>query len=353
MGPINRLLNCFSPGFFRMFLALVVLVNHSSRIDLGDWAVYSFFVLSGYWIYRMWIQKYSKTTAPIRVFWASRFLRILPVFWLANLLSFVIQHYVDPTFLSSVMPRWGWLSATASNTLIFGSANLPRSQRALDPAWSLDIEFQFYLAFPLVLYLLSQRKWGTLWGLLVGSLCVCGFVTYLSKPSPSTRDLSCYGLYFLIGIMSAHREWSPSARWAASAMCIFVMFVILCSIRPDLHFIIENTKHGATSNELHIKLVLQAILALLTAPLALATVRNRSNQVDRGISELTFVVYLMQWPVLNLHGHFFGNLPPLQRLPSVAVAWFAVGVVSILVFRFFDRPLEEIRKRWVSSLELA
>src|SRR5678815_5577437 len=47
-------------GAFRFLLATIVLANHSSRIYLGSMAVFIFFVLSGFWITRMWREKYSR-----------------------------------------------------------------------------------------------------------------------------------------------------------------------------------------------------------------------------------------------------------------------------------------------------
>ncbi len=38
------------PGYFRLFLAALVFLHHSSRLHLGTFAVYIFFILSGYWI---------------------------------------------------------------------------------------------------------------------------------------------------------------------------------------------------------------------------------------------------------------------------------------------------------------
>jgi len=324
-------------------------VNHSCRIDLGDWAVYTFFTLSGYWIYRMWVQKYSKADTPVLVFLVSRFLRILPVFWLANLLSVAVQHLVDPNFLNPHVPAWGMVPALASNILIFGSANLPRSQRALDAAWSLDIEMQFYVVFPFVIYLFSRQLHSKFWELLVVAACFGGLAWYLSRPAPAVRDLSCYGPFFLIGMLAARYDWTPNSELASVSLGVVVGFFLLCAAMPGMRFIIENSKHGATVADLAVKLAAQAGLALLSAPFVLSTVRNRSGGLDRCISELTYVVYLVQWPIMSLHGHWFGQLPPLERLPSVIVAWIAVGSLSWWIFQYMDRPLETRRKRWVAS----
>ena len=48
------------PGFFRLILATLVFLHHTSSIALGEMAVIVFFVLSGYWIAKMYREKYSK-----------------------------------------------------------------------------------------------------------------------------------------------------------------------------------------------------------------------------------------------------------------------------------------------------
>ena len=49
----------FGPGAFRFFLASLVVVQHVSRLSLGHPAVLLFFMLSGYWVSRMYAERYS------------------------------------------------------------------------------------------------------------------------------------------------------------------------------------------------------------------------------------------------------------------------------------------------------
>lgn len=42
------------PGFYRFFLAILVVVHHTSIFALGAFAVYAFFNLSGYWMASVW-----------------------------------------------------------------------------------------------------------------------------------------------------------------------------------------------------------------------------------------------------------------------------------------------------------
>ena len=75
------------PGFFRLFLALMVFVYHTTRFAVGSSAVYVFFCLSGYWIYRMYTERYSATRQPLITYAVSRLWRLLPTFWLVTLLA--------------------------------------------------------------------------------------------------------------------------------------------------------------------------------------------------------------------------------------------------------------------------
>ena len=73
-----------SPGSFRFILANVVIISHFSMFGIGTAAVELFFVLSGYWVYRLFDTRYMRAHSPASVFISSRFLRIAPMFLLFN-----------------------------------------------------------------------------------------------------------------------------------------------------------------------------------------------------------------------------------------------------------------------------
>ena len=64
------------PGMFRLLLSLLVVLHHSLPLRLGTWAVYVFFILSGFWICRMWRQRYAETQSPYLTFLVSRWWRL-------------------------------------------------------------------------------------------------------------------------------------------------------------------------------------------------------------------------------------------------------------------------------------
>jgi peptidoglycan/LPS O-acetylase OafA/YrhL len=344
-----RILSLFQPGRFRLFLALVVLVSHTSRFDLGSWAVYTFFNLSGFWIYRMWEEKYARTSAPALVFYASRLWRILPVFWLVNLASiWALAERWDPIFNGDKSRHWGWPAALAANVLLLGYANLPYYQGALRPAWSLDVEFQFYLVFPLLLYLCTRGPGARAWRVLLVGAALAGLVAFLWPTRVGPLHLADYTAFFLIGAAAARTHWKPGTGVAAASLWAVAGCVALCWCFPGWRLLFQNDKHGATELFTHYKRIAEVVLALVSAPLAIATVHNPSGATDRKLGELTFILYLVHWPIMMVHAHFFEEVPPLQRIPSIVVAWAAVAAATWMVFAYVDQPIERWRRRWVA-----
>ncbi|MEM9110817.1 MAG: acyltransferase family protein [Planctomycetota bacterium] len=152
-----------SPGVFRFFLATLVVIHHSFPLRLGAWAVGLFFVLSGYWISRMWRQKYAAQASPYAGFLLSRWWRIAPLFFAVHLLAAgLIAMGVaggSQTLLND--PVW-WLTQPA----VAGSTQFGR---LLPPAWSLDVEMQFYFLAPLLMAGMLMLKTRGLTLLALGS----------------------------------------------------------------------------------------------------------------------------------------------------------------------------------------
>ena len=128
------------PGFFRLFLASVVFLHHLSSFAIGSMAVLVFFVLSGYWITKMYNEKYTLKKNTYFAFVISRVLRLFPIFVVASMIQYSTLEFLNidtKLYLSSL-----------SNYIMLGY-NLIEN-KLVGPAWSLDIELQYYLLFPFI-----------------------------------------------------------------------------------------------------------------------------------------------------------------------------------------------------------
>jgi peptidoglycan/LPS O-acetylase OafA/YrhL len=126
----------------------------------GHWAVYLFFVLSGFLIARRCIEQFGSLAAiNWRLFYHQRARRIVPLF--AVLLIFIsVLHFLHVPYFRIENEGQTWQGAISS--AIFLHLNWYEGQTTWLPAawdvlWSLSIEEVFYIAFPILCLLLPKR----------------------------------------------------------------------------------------------------------------------------------------------------------------------------------------------------
>ncbi|MES2701701.1 MAG: acyltransferase [Bacteroidota bacterium] len=128
-----------------VFLFHYRLFAHPEWVDtigsFGWTGVDLFFVLSGYLIASQVFSRLKARDFFISDFFISRFFRIIPVYLLVLTLYFTLPAFREWEHLA---PLWKYVTFTQNLGLDL------RTQRTFSHAWSLCIEEQFYLLFPLI-----------------------------------------------------------------------------------------------------------------------------------------------------------------------------------------------------------
>lgn len=318
-----------SPGLFRLALASVVVAAHFTPFFLGSAAVALFFVLSGYWIATMWREKYRHAPAPYLIFLVSRFWRLLPVFLLATAAALPVAH---------CRPQgWSWLP----NVALLGYSQI--ACKPLTPAWSLDVEMQFYIVAPALMLVAAQGAVAR-WSLLAaGAISLLAVDFYLLGGSFLIHGL----LYFTFGMLAAQQGWQ-APRWLVNAgVALAVVLVAILMAHPTLRGTLWIGAHRAPS-AIYSQQV-NAAVALLLTPFALSTVVNKSSELDRAFGDLSYIVYLIHWPVVVFaRDHFYAGGGLGKRLLVLAVAGTAIYLASVLIWFYFDRPMNRLRVAFVN-----
>lgn len=118
-------------------------------VDFGWMGVDLFFVLSGYLIAGQLLKPWARGERPdYGRFFSRRLLRTLPAY-----LAVVAMYFLVPALRDRVdiQPLWRFLTFTQN----FGLN--PSPPKAFSHAWSLCVEEQFYLLFPLAVAVLARR----------------------------------------------------------------------------------------------------------------------------------------------------------------------------------------------------
>jgi len=141
----------------RFFCILFVLWHHAPAVDTSQFALLTrgflgvdfFFVLSGYLITTLLLREAETFgTFSLRDFYIRRAIRIIPVYFFV--VSCVAAYYILLKGETQYLGHLPYYYLFLSNFL---TDHIP----TLDPTWSLSVEEQFYLVWPLLLLLLPQR----------------------------------------------------------------------------------------------------------------------------------------------------------------------------------------------------
>lgn len=348
MGATSGL-TIFSPGLFRLFLASVVFAQHSTRLLLGAAAVFLFFSLSGYWIASIWEKDYAATQSPAFTFYVSRAWRLLPAFWIANLLAIVIAAHTGklPDAYRTVAFTPHLITIISGNFGLLGYALLPHSQRLLDTAWSLDVEAEFYLVLPLLMLL--RPAWRARALLSAGFLGLCAILLY---GEPVYRNLGYYIFFFGIGLYFHCSRKVPTQTLALTGVALSLLCLCVCCAVPELRGLVLASKHAA-GESVQWSYAANCALAFLMMPFAFRTVRQPSPKLDRVLGDMSYLVYLFHVPALALLGDSYFSMSLRQRLPALALVWLGVFAVSFAFWALVHRPLERQRKRFISGRKTA
>jgi peptidoglycan/LPS O-acetylase OafA/YrhL len=154
----------------RAFAVLAVIVSHTGPRGLDPYAlgmrgVQLFFVLSGFLITGILLAaRHAPTSRPrtLRAFYCRRFLRIFPAYYSVLLITLLID-------IPKVPAGIGWHVAYLSNVR---AARLGFWEGPVSHLWSLSVEEQFYLCWPLLVLCVPRMALPTVLGgaVLVGPL---------------------------------------------------------------------------------------------------------------------------------------------------------------------------------------
>ena len=333
LASLIRAANPASPGAFRLLLAMLVFVHHFSRLALGTFAVMAFFVLSGFWLHRMWVEKYRHTRGAYLTYMVSRVWRLAPVMALTSLMMIGMYEAfgIYTTDTEALDPVW----LGFSSIVLLGYAGLPFMP--VGPAWSLDIEMRFYLVAPLLAAALARFGKGAV-------LAAALLATALSLWLTTTTLLANYIAFFVVGMMASASDWRPSLRLANLSGLVTIAAVVITALSPFNELLLGGAHRGAlfVYNPAY-----SAGLTLLALPWAIATVHRPSDPTDRMFADLSYIIYLQHAIAVQLFKLVEG--PLLARLEVAAASFIVVPIVSVSIWRYFDRPINRRRAAWVNS----
>jgi len=337
----------------RAVAVLSVLAFHAFplRFQGGFVGVDVFFVISGFLISSILLGSLEHGGFGFAAFYARRVKRIFPA--LLTVMACVLAFGWCVLFTGEFRQLGLHLAGGAgfvSNLLLWSETGYFDSAADLKPLlhlWSLAIEEQFYIFWPLLLWLASGRKRGLLLVTLAIAALSFGWNLHLAWRDPTADFYSpatrCWELMLggLLAYLQAHRpDWNQGWRHAQSMLGLALMAAALLLIDRASVF------PGAWA----LLPTLAAACLIAAGPAALV---NRTLLASRPMvwfGLISYPLYLWHWPILSYARILNGaEVARSYRIAAVALSI----LLAWLTLRLIELPLRRAAPRRATAALVA
>ena len=335
----------------RAIAVLSVVIYHAfpNTLRAGFMGVDIFFVISGYLISSIIFENLDRGSFSFGQFYGRRIKRIFPALTLVLLSCLVFGWF---GLLGDEFKQLGKHMAAGagfvSNFFLWqesGYFNNAAETKPLLHLWSLAIEEQFYIFWPLIVWVTWKRK--TLFlivfiGLIVASLAYNVHLVRLDPTatffSPATRIWELLAGVLLAYMRVRPTAWQPSQRQLQIASTLGVLLLAIGFYRID-----RSRPYPGTWALLPI---LGSFCLIFAGPTAWFNRFVLSNRLLVWIGLISFPLYLWHWPILSLIRIVESGAPEpyfrnIALVLSVLLAW--------ATYYFVEKP---IRSDGRSSLKI-
>ncbi len=303
-----------------------------------------FFVISGYLITSIILREVQQGTFRFADFYERRARRILPALFAVMLVSvpFAWAYLLPDTLKEYALSLLSSL-AFFSNVLFWLQDSYTATPSELKPflhTWSLSVEEQFYVFFPIVLLLLSrfmpQRILFCLWTVFAISLMLAQFGSRAFSDA-NFFLLPSRGWELMAGALLAKMEMqnSPALRKASSAWVVnLALFILVVS----LFLFTESTAHPSL---LTVFPVLVTVLLIANRNTELVVVRLLASPVMVFVGLISYSLYLWHFPIFAFARIRGVVLDSIDKIVMIVMS----VMVAVLAYYCIEKPLRN-RVKW-------
>jgi peptidoglycan/LPS O-acetylase OafA/YrhL len=325
----------------RAVAVFVVVIYHAKRAwMLGGWAgVDVFFVLSGYLITTILASEFAQTgRLDFRRFYWHRVLRLAPA-----LIGLYVFQILRALIATDSVQRSDILKATIVSATYF--MNWSRAfdlfpQDVLGHTWSLSMEEQFYITWPIIFICIRARR-PEIW--IISAACsITLWRVFLSlsgaDPERTYNGLDTHADALLIGCLLALSSLSARITTTASRLVIVPVVIMACLFGYLPHRTLTTQTLGLSVSALGSAWI---ILSLL-----------QDNWLRRLLSirpivysgRISYGWYLWHFPILVIGKPYLSGNLYLYWAGLVALIAFSYGV-AVLSFEFVETPFLRLKAR--------
>jgi peptidoglycan/LPS O-acetylase OafA/YrhL len=333
-------------------LAVVGFHAFPELITGGFIGVDIFFVISGYLISTILMKSAERGTFHIGEFYSKRVNRIFPALIVVMLSAYLFGWMA---FFTDEFKQLGKHIAGGasfiSNLVLFDESGYFDTSAEIKPflhLWSLGIEEQYYILWPLIIWASWKRKINLLFIAFI--LFGASFIANIEN----VRESQSYTFYLphtrvwelLIGSMLAYVHCFPSKYFKNNALTS--NFMSLSGLALIAYGLATVTKADQFPGWVALYPTIGAALVIGAGPTGLLNKYILGNRIFVWFGLISFPLYLWHWPLLTFARIVENGTPPENTritlvLASIVLAW--------ITYQFIEKPFRSNRN-WKTTTAL-
>lgn len=343
----------------RAVAILSVMLFHQQipGFNMGWAGVQLFFVISGFLITGILLD--TKTSSHyFRNFYARRFIRIFPVYYLG----------LGAVIVIALIFRWGigdvWYYVLYIQNHLLAVNNWRVQFPALfNHSWSLAVEEQFYILWPLIIYALDVKKLkiATIFLFFFALLSRTFLLFFTQNPNlqfmilPTQVDALAAGSFLAIILREGNAQTLRRlSAWSAGLLLLSGIGIVALALRTgyDAYWVPAGWGNSRSN------LVLFSLMSIFFASLLYVSIFSKSALKSvlehpwlRHIGKISYGLYLYHYPIfvsadliaLETVG---GEPDTLYYITEVILTFGLSYLLAILSWKWFETPILKLKDRY-------
>lgn len=337
----------------RALAVLLVIAFHARFLPGGFIGVDIFYVISGYLITGLLLRELGETgSISLANFYSRRIKRLLPSTFLVLIATALISYVVMPASARSNLGRNIAAASLYVSNYVFAwwqndYQNLGATPSPIIHFWSLAVEEQFYLLWPLLILVAARtgrkaRVFKVLTSVTIASFALSLIATSMF-PIWSFYSLPTRAWELGLGALVVFLKNRPLVPRRLSWISWFAVLLIFYAAEAFN----ENTLFPGKAALVPTLSAAFLLFMISHLPRSLSTIFNLGP--IQWIGDISYPLYLWHWPALVLPVYVFhAPLSTVQRLGSIALTFILAG----LTHRYVENPLRHVHRSAPSVLRL-
>lgn len=329
----------------RAVAVLAVILHHAwpKWFASGFIGVDIFFVISGYLISSIILSQVKSGRFSIFEFYSRRVRRIFPALILVLLATIIFGWFV---LLQGEFRQIGKHVAAGggfiSNIIFWFEAGYFDNTAETKPLlhlWSLGVEEQFYVVWPLILWVVFTKKYNFIYVASVIFLFSMSINVTTSETNPTaaffspvTRFWELMSGGFAAYLHLHHKAWTEHGKRISSIVGTIFLVIGFTLITPQVFF----------PSWWAILPVFGSVLLIMAGPTAIVNRQLLSKKAPVFVGLISYPLYLWHWPLLSFGYIVYGGKPSyLIKLILLCAAF----VLAYVTYRLLEVPIRSIQRQ--------